>query len=442
MSIEDFDARRAIITKRDGGALSDADIEGFVAGYARGDVPDYMASALLMGIFVHGMEARELGTLTRAMLHSGDVYDFSDLDGPKVDKHSTGGVGDKVSLPLAPAVAACGAYVPMISGRGLGHTGGTLDKLESIPGLNTQLDAATFRRVLGEVGFAMGGQTPALVPADRKLYALRDVTGLVESIPLIASSIMSKKLAEGIDALVLDVKYGSGAFLPEVERGKELADTMVAIAAECGVQATAFQTTMDRPLGLALGNALEVLESMDCLEGGGPPDLRELVELQGGEMLRLGGLVATLDEGKARIARSLDDGTARERFLQMVAAQGGDPSSLEPGPGGAPRPLERDLAPNRHVIEAETSGHLHFTDVRALGYAICELGGGRKQLGDQVDPGVGLRLLRPPGTPAHPGDPLVEILHRDARGLQHARQLVEANLTLQQTPPKDALLLG
>ena len=414
-----FDARATIIKKRDGHELPDADIEGFIREYAADRIPDYQASALLMAIFIRGMNPRELGTLTRAMLHSGEVFDFRDLDGPKVDKHSTGGVGDKVSIPLAPAVAACGAYVPMISGRGLGHTGGTLDKLESIPGFNTKLDAQAFRKVLTDVGFAMGGQTPTLVPADRKLYALRDVTGLVEAIPLIASSIMSKKLAEGIDALVLDVKFGTGAFMVEVERGKQLADTMVAIANECGVKATAFQTNMNRPLGLALGNALEIIESLECLEGVGPADLRELVVLQGGEMLRLVGLANSLDEGQARIARSLDDGTARERFMQMVRAQGGDTKKLE---------AHLDLAPGRVILEAEGAGHLVFEDLRAIGHAIGLLGGGRLQLGDEIDPGVGLRLLVGPNEFVHPGQPILEILHRDARGLDQARQLITNTL--------------
>ena len=420
-----MDMRAILATKRDGRALDDAAIAAFVESYTAGDVPDYQASALLMAIFIHGMVPAELATLTRAMLHSGEVFDFTDLDGPKVDKHSTGGIGDKVSIPLAPAVAVCGALVPMISGRGLGHTGGTLDKLESIPGFRTDLDAATFRRALVETGLALGGQTENLVPADRKLYALRDVTGLIESIPLITSSILSKKLAEGIGALVLDIKFGSGAFLVEPERGAELGATMVRIAGECGVEATAFQTNMTRPLGHTVGNAIEIEESLACLEGGGPADLRELVELQGGEMLRLCKLVPDLASGRQRIAACLDDGRARERFAKLVALQGGDPAALGRG---------LELAPGREVLLAEREGYLQWKDLRRVGRAVGQLGGGRLKLGDEVDPGVGLRLLADSGQLLRPGDPILEIQHRGGRGLDAARADLRASFELVETP--------
>jgi pyrimidine-nucleoside phosphorylase len=427
-----MDMRAVLATKRDGAELEDDAIRAFVDGYASGEVQDYEASALLMAIFIHGMVPRELGTLTRAMLHSGEVFDFRDLDGPKVDKHSTGGIGDKVSIPLAPAVAVCGAYVPMISGRGLGHTGGTLDKLEAIPGFRTDLDAATFRRALVETGLALGGQTENLVPADRKLYALRDVTGLIESIPLITSSILSKKLAEGIDALVLDIKFGSGAFMVERERGAELGRTMVAIAEDCGVRATAFQTNMERPLGRAMGNAIEINESLACLEGGGPADLRELVCLQGGEMLRLCGLVDDLDAGKVRIAASLDDGSARERFARLTELQGGDPRALDRG---------LEIAGSREVLAAEAAGYLHWKDLRAVGYAVGHLGGGRLALGDAIDPGVGLELLQEPGTLLQPGDPILEIQHADGHGLERAKELLAGSYELLETSAESPLVL-
>lgn len=425
--------REVLVGKRDGGVLDDAAIKAFIDGYVSGDVPDYQASALLMAIFIHGMQPSELAVMTRSMLNSGDVFDFSDLDGPKVDKHSTGGIGDKVSIPLAPAVAVCGAYVPMISGRGLGHTGGTLDKLEAIPGFRTDLDAATFRRALVETGLALGGQTENLVPADRKLYALRDVTGLIESIPLITSSILSKKLAEGIDSLVLDIKFGSGAFLTDVDRGKQLAETMVRIAGECGVRATAFQTNMERPLGLTIGNAIEIEESLACLEGGGPKDLRELVELQGGEMLRLAGIASDLDDGKRRIGRSLDDGSARERFGKLVEFQGGNPKDLDRG---------LELAGQSDVIIAEAAGYIKWKDLRAVGRAVGVLGGGRLALGDAIDPRVGVRLHGAPDVMFHPGDPVLEILHSDGRGLELARNLLEGSFELSLGFEPSPLVLG
>jgi pyrimidine-nucleoside phosphorylase len=410
------DVRSILATKRDGGRLSDAQIEAFLRGYVAGEIAEYHAAALLMAIFIHGMEERELATWTRAMLSSGRVMRFPRIDRPKVDKHSTGGIGDKVSIPLAPAAAACGLAVPMISGRGLGHTGGTLDKLEAIPGFTTQLSAEEFERCLERTGVALGGQTADLVPADRKLYALRDVTGLIESIPLIASSILSKKLAEGLDALVLDVKFGSGAFLQAKERGAELARTMLGIAREFGVRATAFQTNMARPLGRTAGHALEMLECIDCLRGGGPADLRELVCLQAGEMLQLGGLAKTLDEGKQRIARSLDDGSALAVFARVIEAQRGDPRCLD----------DRSMfvrAPRVEVLKAESDGVFAWRDLRAVGSAICELGGGRKQLGDRIDFAVGLVFLVEEGARVSRGDALIEV-HHSGRGVEAASALL------------------
>jgi pyrimidine-nucleoside phosphorylase len=416
------DIRSILAAKRDGRRLSDAQIREFMAGYVSGEIADYQASALLMAIFIHGMEDGELAVWARAMLEIGRVMKLPRIARPKVDKHSTGGIGDKVSIPLAPAAAACGLAVPMISGRGLGHTGGTLDKLEAIPGFRTQLTAEEFERCLERTGVALGGQTPDLVPADRKLYALRDVTGLIESIPLIASSIMSKKLAEGLDALVLDVKFGSGAFMVAKDRGEALARVMLGLARDFGVRATALHTNMERPLGRAAGHTLEILECFDCLEGRGPSDLRELVCLQGGEMLRLAGLVKSLDEGRTRIARALDDGSARECFGRVIREQGGDPRCLD----------ERSLlqpAPRVERVVAPQAGVLAWRDLRALGFAICELGGGRKQLSDTIDPRVGLVFLRSEGERVERGEALIEVHHAE-RGLAPALAVIQRSFAI------------
>jgi pyrimidine-nucleoside phosphorylase len=406
------DVRATLARKRDGEALSPGEIQAFVRGYVAGDVPDYAASALLMAISVHGREEDELEAWTRAMLDSGERLDFADLGRPVADKHSTGGVGDKVSIPLAPALAAAGLSVPMISGRGLGHTGGTLDKLESIPGFRTELSTAELRRALAATGMAFGGQTASLAPADKALYALRDATGLIESIPLIASSILAKKLAEGLDALVLDVKHGSGAFLPEPERGAELARTMLRLARRFDLRAVAFQTAMDRPLGGACGHALEVRESIECLKGRGPGDLRELVTTLGGALLE------ELGErhGAQRIARALDDGSALSVFARVIEEQGGDPRCLEE-PGRLPR-----AAGLAHVASPR-AGYLSYRDVRAVGRAVLALGGGRLHPGDVLDPAVGIVCLREAGTRVEAGDELFLVHHRNGRGLDQARAL-------------------
>ncbi|MCE9595366.1 MAG: thymidine phosphorylase [Planctomycetes bacterium] len=428
-----MDARSILRTKRDGGVLAREESEFFLREYVAGRIPEHFASALLALIFVRGMEQGELADWTRAMLDSGERLAFPRVELPKVDKHSTGGIGDKVSIPLTPALAACGVAVPMISGRGLGHTGGTLDKLEAIPGFRTQLSSVEFARCLETVGVALGGQTPELVPADRKLYALRDVTGLIESIPLIASSILSKKLAEGLDALVLDVKFGSGAFLVERERGAELARTMLALSQSMGVRTTVFQTCMSRPLGRKAGNALEIEESFDCLEGGGPSDLRELVCLQGGELLRLAGRAADLDAGRARIARALDDGSARAVFARVIEAQGGDPRCLD----------DRGLLPHareRERLTAPADGVFAWADLRELGLAITALGGGRKALGDPIDPAVGVEFLVDDGARVRRGEPVLE-LHHSGIGLDEARRRIAASFEVRAEHRPDPLVL-
>jgi len=415
-----LDVRETVRMKRDGGELPRENIEAFLGGYVRGEIPDYQAAALLAVIFIRGMGERELVDWTRAMIATGARLAFPELPQRKADKHSTGGVGDKVSIPLAPAVAACGVCVPMISGRGLGHTGGTLDKLESIPGFRTTLSEPEIHRALDRTGVAFGAQTDDLVPADRKLYALRDATGLVESVPLIASSIMSKKLAEGIDALVLDVKFGSGAFLADPERGRELSRAMLSLAGGMGVKASVFLTAMDRPLGRAVGHALEIAESIDCLRGEGPADLRELVLLFGGEMLHLAGAAASQEDGSRRVAEAIDSGRALGVLELVVREQGGDPAVLR-DPGRLPR------ADSVEPWKAGQDGTLAILDCRAIGLAVADLGGGRTRIEDRIDPAVGLVWRRRAGERVRRGDVLAEIHHREGRGLERARaRLAEA----------------
>ena len=428
-----MDVHSIIATKRDGGALSEDEIATFISGSVNGEYTEYHASALLMAIYIHGMQPDELTAWTRAMLHSGRTFSFPDIDRPKVDKHSTGGVGDKASIPLAPAVAACGLSVPMVSGRGLGHTGGTLDKLESIPGVVTNLDEERFGKTLRDHGLAFGGQTEDLVPADRKLYALRDATGLVASVPLIASSIMSKKLAEGIDGLVLDVKFGSGAFLPSQEDGKELARVMLSIAKGMGVEATAYMTNMHRPLGRTAGHTLEILECLECLKGGGPSDLRELVLALGGEMLFLGKLASDHSDGEAQVARALDDGSALQVFHDVIAAQGGDVSYLENSD-------KFERAPDIEIYKAGRDGCFRWTSSREVGLGVCALGGGRVRLEDLIDNAVGFRFLRKGGEAVRAGDDLIEIHHRGGRGLEEARGHLAKALQIGESFTPEALV--
>lgn len=418
-----MDARSVVRTKRDGGELSEAEMRWFLGAYVSGEIADYQAAALVACIFTRGMTPSELALWTRAMLESGARLSFDELPQKKADKHSTGGIGDKVSIPLAPAVAACGVAVPMISGRGLGHTGGTLDKLESIAGFRVRLTEEEMHRVIGRTGVAFGAQTADLVPADRKLYQLRDATGLVESIPLIASSIMSKKLAEGLDALVLDVKFGSGAFLPEIERGAELARVMLDLARSMGVRASAFHTAMDRPVGAAVGHALEIAESLECLEGGGPADLRALVLLQGGEMLRLCGRAPTLDDGRRQIAEALDSGRARRVFELVVSEQGGD-AKVVSDPSRLPRASHVD------PWKAANSGVLSFRDLREVGWAAAALGGGRVKIEDVIDPAVGLVWRRRAGERVEKGDVLCEIHHQNGRGSEACRAHLAAAVSI------------
>ncbi|WP_452039070.1 thymidine phosphorylase [Aquipuribacter hungaricus] len=390
---EGFDAVDVIRTKRDGGTLSGPQIDWVVDAYTRGVVADEQMSALAMAILLRGMDRDEIARWTRAMIASGERMDFTDLPRPSVDKHSTGGVGDKITLPLAPLVAACGAAVPQLSGRGLGHTGGTLDKLESIPGWQAALDNDRMRQILTDVGAVICAAGTGLAPADRKLYALRDVTGTVEAIPLIASSIMSKKIAEGTGGLVLDVKVGSGAFMKTVEDARTLAGTMVGLGADAGVPTVALLTDMSTPLGLTVGNALEVRESVEVLAGGGPADVVDLTLALAREMLALAGI--TTDPADA-----LADGRAMDAWKAMVRAQDGDPDAALP------------TARETHTVLAPADGVLLALDAYAVGVASWRLGAGRARKEDPVQAGAGIELHAKPGATVQGGQPLMT-LHTD-----------------------------
>jgi len=391
---EAHDAVEVILAKRDGGTLSDSQVDWVVDAYTRGVVADEQMSALAMAILLNGMDRAEISRWTAAMIASGERLDFSSLSRPTADKHSTGGVGDKITLPLAPLVAACGVAVPQLSGRGLGHTGGTLDKLESIPGWRASLSNDEMMRQLEDVGAVICAAGPGLAPADKKLYALRDVTGTVEAIPLIASSIMSKKIAEGTGSLVLDVKVGSGAFMKSLETARELADTMVALGIDAGVTTVALVTDMSTPLGLTAGNALEVAESVEVLAGGGPADVVELTLALAREMLAAGG-VPDVDP-----ADKLRDGSAMDVWRRMIAAQGGDPS--------APLPVARET----HVVPVPASGVLTRLDAMAVGLAAWRLGAGRARKEDPVQAGAGVVMHAKPGDTLTEGQPLLT-LHTD-----------------------------
>lgn len=399
-------AYEIIHAKRDGRAIPAAEIGALVDGFTRGEVPDYQMAAFCMAVFFRGMDDAEVRALTEAMLRSGDVLDLSDIPGAKVDKHSTGGVGDKVSLALAPLAAACGVRVPMISGRGLGHTGGTLDKLEAIPGFRTDLPVDRFRAQVREVGACLVGQTERLAPADRRLYALRDVTATVESIPLIAGSIMSKKLAEGIDALVLDVKVGSGAFMKSLADALALARTLAAIGRGMGKRVTALLTDMAQPLGRAVGNALEVAEAVALLRGEGPEDLREVTVELTAEMLVVGGVAPDRVAARAAVLAAVADGRGLAKLEEIVAAQDGDPAAIR-DPGRLPR------APRTYEVGAPASGLVEAIDAEALGLAAVALGAGRARVEDRVDPAVGLVVHRRLGERVERGEPLCTVHEGD-----------------------------
>jgi pyrimidine-nucleoside phosphorylase len=401
------DPRWVIAYKRDGRELSSEDIKSFLESYVGGDVPDYQMSAFLMATLLKGMTSRETEAMARAMVNSGSVLSWEGIPGPFVDKHSTGGVGDKVSIILAPLLASLGLKVPMISGRGLGHTGGTLDKLEAIPGYRVELETSEMRDLLQDVGMFIAGQTPSLVPADRKLYALRDVTATIESTPLIVGSILSKKTAAGVQFLVLDVKFGEGAFMPTISRARALAERLVATADRLGLKAVAVLSRMEGVLGRTAGNAIEMDECIRVLTGGAAAsDLQTLLEILGGVLLVLTGRSERIHEGRSLIRRALEEGKGLTKFREWIRAQGGeeDPQALM---GLLPR------AGSNTVIQAPADGYVHGISGRKLGSLLGRIGGGRLRVEDRVHPGIGARVLIPPGDKVRRGDPVLEVFHQE-----------------------------
>ncbi|PWG59356.1 pyrimidine-nucleoside phosphorylase [Bifidobacterium catulorum] len=411
-----------IDTKRSGGTLTKEQIDFFVEGYTDGAIPDYQVSALLMAIWFNGMTAEETRDLTMAMLDSGDRLDLSDIPGKKVDKHSTGGVGDKVSIPLAPLVASLGIIVPMISGRGLGHTGGTLDKLEAIPGYTVEIEEDAFKRQLREVGCIIAGATGNIAPADKKIYALRDVTDTVDSIPLIAGSIMSKKIASGTDALVMDVKTGAGAFMKNEDDAVALAHALVDIGKGVGMDCMAVISDMNQPLGLAIGNALEIEESIAVLRGEGPDDLTDLVLTIGSQMVVMAGEASDLDEAREKLTAKIADGSALERFRAMIEAQGGDGRVVDD-------PTIMPQARYRIPILAEEDGVVTGMRADEMGIASMMLGGGRATKDDTLDYAVGLTLNHKVGDAVRKGDVLLTV-HSDREDIADVERLIRSNITI------------
>lgn len=420
--------------KRNGSTLTSEELRFVIDGYVRGAVPDYQVSAFLMATFFRGMSKEETAEFTRLMLHSGDVLDLSAIPGIKVDKHSTGGVGDKISLPLAPIVAACGVPVPMISGRGLGHTGGTLDKLESIPGFRTDLSIDEYKKVITELGLVLIGQTKEIAPADKKMYALRDVTATVECIPLIAGSIMSKKLAEGIDALVLDVKTGRGAFMQTYERSVELATALVEIGNSFGKETVGFITNMDQPLGYGIGNWLEAVESMECLRGNGPEDVMELTLVLGGMMVLLGGKASTHAQGMDLCRKAVADGSALKRFIALAERQGGDSSYLL-------HPERYPAAKHRIAITAPQDGFVTSIDSLELGLSVIDMGGGRTKVDDVIDPKAGIQLKKKAGDAVRAGETVAECFTDKDASVEAIRRRVSAAYSYGASAPKISPLI-
>ena len=423
-----------IRAKRDGEALSREAIESFVRGVTDGSWEDYQASALLMAIVLKGMNSLETGWLTDAMARSGDRVNLDHIPGIKVGKHSTGGVGDKVSIVLAPLAAACGVVVPKMSGRGLGHTGGTLDKLESIPGFRVALSLDEFKQVLAEVGCCLISQTDSITPADKKLYALRDVTATIESLPLIAASVMSKKLAEGSNALVLDVKCGRGAFMQRPAEARALARAMVSIGTSAGVRTEAFITRMDTPLGRAVGNSVEIAECIDVLSGKGPAELTALIIRLASRIVFLSGKVGSEAEAERQIRHALDSGAAREKLKQMIKWQGGDPAVVDDT-------SRLPQAKHSHTITAQRSGHLQSLDALLIGRAAVALGAGRDKKGDAVDLSAGILLHKKPGDAIMSGEPLIELRYNNEAKLSAAVQLASQAAVIGDKAPAEAPLV-
>jgi pyrimidine-nucleoside phosphorylase len=422
--------------KRDGGALDPDEIRFFVSGITDFSLPDYQVAALLMAILLRGMTAEETSVLTDAMVDSGVRVDLSDIAGTKVDKHSTGGVGDKASIVIAPLVAACGGVVPMMSGRALGHTGGTLDKLESIPGFRTNLSISEMRASLEAIGCALIGQTGQIAPADKKLYALRDVTGTIESVPLISASIMSKKIAEGIGALVLDVKCGKGAFMKTLDEARTLAESLVAIGTSAGLKTQAVITAMNWPIGFAVGNANEIVECIELLKGDGRPDLVENVLELSERMLIVAGVASDRADAAARCRRALDSGEALERLAAIIERQGGNPRVID----------DYGLmanAPDEHVIRAQLDGFVTDLDAGLIGRAVVMLGGGRDEVDDEIDPAVGIMIPATVGDTVSVGDPVLRVRYRSQERLEDALPLLMASVRVGEAPrPHVPLIIG
>lgn len=416
-------AHRLIERKRDGGRIEPGEWRALALAYAKGHVPDYQMAALLMACFLRGLDRAETAALTEAMLLSGDRLDLAHIGRARVDKHSTGGVGDKTSLILAPLVASVGVAVPMMSGRSLGHTGGTLDKLESIPGFRTDLSLAQAREQVEDIGVVMIGQTPEIAPADKKMYALRDATSTVESIPLIASSIMSKKLAEDLTGLVIDMKRGSGAFIPELDRALELARMMIELGADHGCPVVTLVTAMDRPLGRACGNALEVEESIAALKGEGPGDLMEVTYALGAEMLVLAGVADDIGSAKRELEKAIASGRAAEHFKKLIAAQGGNPGVVD-DPAVLPQAAECE------IFTAPRRGFVARIEPRTIGRGIIEMGGGRTRVEDHADPGVGFVITARPGDWVEAGEPMATIFARDRAGIGSGRQALRSAVVI------------
>lgn len=425
-----------IAAKRDGGVLSEQEIGRIVRAFGTGEVADYQMAALLMAIYFKGLDDAETVALTEAMLHSGSVLDMSSVPGAKVDKHSTGGVGDKVSICLAPLVAACGVPVPMVSGRGLGHTGGTLDKLEAIPGFRTDLPVPEFTRLVRELGTCMIGQTKEIAPADKRIYALRDVTATVESIPLIVASILSKKLSEGIDGLVLDVKVGKGAFMKSEERARELADKLVRVGTRAGKKVVALLTRMDAPLGRAVGNANETREALEVLLGRGPEDLVECTLVLGAEMLVLGGKAKDVAEGTQKLREAIASGAAVRVMEKMVEAQGGDASVVA-------EPSKLAVAREVVAVKADRSGFVTGIDALTIGLTGVAMGAGRTRADQAVDPAVGIEIDKKPGEAVAPGDVVARLfVHDRAKGEELAARVGGAFAYGDAAPPAVPLVAG
>lgn len=423
MARTSFNVASLIQKKRDGKILTRDEITALIGKYSQDKVPDYQMSAFLMAAYLQGLNEDEVSALTHAMLHSGKVLDLSDIPGKKVDKHSTGGVGDKLSLILAPIVASYDIPVPMISGRGLGHTGGTLDKLESIPGFTVDIPLERYRQVLSQCNIVMAGQTEEIAPADKRLYALRDVTGTVESIPLIAGSIMSKKLAEGIDALVLDVKFGSGAFMSTHEDAQKLAETLVAIGEDFGKETVAYLTNMNQPLGYKVGNWLEVEESIEALQGDGPDDVMEVTHLLAGTMIMLGGKAKTVAEGVGKSKKSVRNGQAFEKWLQLTEAQCGDTSVLKDFSA-------YDHAEYSFEFTAPVSGYISKMDAYSIGMASLELGAGRKTKEDIIDPAAGIKLKYKIGAKVEKGNAIAIGFTNDEESIEASKDILNKAFTI------------